>query len=235
MVVASIARGGLSGEEMAKLDAVLESDGGDVDLGFLVDQWKKLRAAQQPAPAAVAAAGRVSPVSPTDIVAPDSTPMDLDLASATSAARPPMKLKLFQFSEDKRPAFYGTYRRRSAVVRGRRPFKCEANLDYEYVSPSFATLPFCARYPAQDLTNARTGTIPVRTGRKKSRATTARTLIRILRAKRSPRRWMMGLSLPTGTFPTTKVQTLNWPSEAEPQRLRPRTTMPDAQSRRNTR
>ncbi|VDN13821.1 unnamed protein product [Dibothriocephalus latus] len=42
------------------------------------------------------------------------------------------KTKLFQFVENYRPAYYGTWRRRSVVISGRRPFvKDRLQLDYE--------------------------------------------------------------------------------------------------------
>ncbi|VDD81839.1 unnamed protein product [Mesocestoides corti] len=42
------------------------------------------------------------------------------------------KAKLFQFVENYRPAYYGTWRRRSYVIKGRRPFsKDHLQLDYE--------------------------------------------------------------------------------------------------------
>lgn len=43
-------------------------------------------------------------------------------------------VKLFQFDENHRPAYYGTWSRRSAAVNGRRPFGRDKSLDYEYDS-----------------------------------------------------------------------------------------------------
>lgn len=40
-------------------------------------------------------------------------------------------VKLLQFDENNRPAYYGTYGKRSRTVRGRRPLAKEAGLDYE--------------------------------------------------------------------------------------------------------
>lgn len=43
-----------------------------------------------------------------------------------------MKAKLLQFTENYRPAYYGTWRKTSAVVRPRRPFACDSRLlNYE--------------------------------------------------------------------------------------------------------
>jgi len=43
-----------------------------------------------------------------------------------------MKAKLFQFSENYRPAYYGTWQKQSQLISGRRPFAKDTNhLDYE--------------------------------------------------------------------------------------------------------
>ncbi|VDP09010.1 unnamed protein product, partial [Schistosoma curassoni] len=42
-----------------------------------------------------------------------------------------LRAKLFQFVENYRPAYYGTWRRRSRIVTGRRPFaRDDYQLDY---------------------------------------------------------------------------------------------------------
>uniref|UniRef100_A0A158R3X3 Chromatin assembly factor 1 subunit A n=1 Tax=Syphacia muris TaxID=451379 RepID=A0A158R3X3_9BILA len=46
--------------------------------------------------------------------------------------RNPMKAKLFQFHDNYRPPYYGTWRKRSECIKGRRPFAKDTNiLDYE--------------------------------------------------------------------------------------------------------
>ena len=45
------------------------------------------------------------------------------------------KKKLFQFYEDERPPYFGTWRKKSEVVRGRRPFAHDPSVaDYSYDS-----------------------------------------------------------------------------------------------------
>lgn len=45
------------------------------------------------------------------------------------------KKKLFQFYEDVRPAYFGTFRRTSSIVHGRRPFAHDPSIDdYSYDS-----------------------------------------------------------------------------------------------------
>uniref|UniRef100_A0A915PPR3 Chromatin assembly factor 1 subunit A n=1 Tax=Setaria digitata TaxID=48799 RepID=A0A915PPR3_9BILA len=41
------------------------------------------------------------------------------------------RAKLFQFHDNWRPAYYGTWRKRSTVITGRRPFAKDAEIDYE--------------------------------------------------------------------------------------------------------
>lgn len=43
-------------------------------------------------------------------------------------------VKLLQFDENHRPAYYGTWSRKSATVNGRRPFNKDCTMDYEYDS-----------------------------------------------------------------------------------------------------
>ncbi|VDO49498.1 unnamed protein product [Haemonchus placei] len=46
--------------------------------------------------------------------------------------RNPMRAKLFQFHDNYRPPYYGTWRTRSTMITGRRPFTTkEENIDYE--------------------------------------------------------------------------------------------------------
>lgn len=55
---------------------------------------------------------------------------DVVVVEELNASR--MKAKLFQFSENYRPAYYGTWQKRSRFISGRRPFaKDTKQLDYE--------------------------------------------------------------------------------------------------------
>lgn len=45
-----------------------------------------------------------------------------------------VKMRLYQFSEDRRPPYYGSMSKRSKLVTGRRPYTHEENVDYEYDS-----------------------------------------------------------------------------------------------------
>lgn len=44
--------------------------------------------------------------------------------------RNPMKAKLFQFHDNYRPPYYGTWRKRSECIKGRRPFAKDTNVYY---------------------------------------------------------------------------------------------------------
>ncbi|KIH50254.1 hypothetical protein ANCDUO_19668, partial [Ancylostoma duodenale] len=46
--------------------------------------------------------------------------------------KPPMRAKLYQFHDNYRPPYYGTWRTHSKVITGRRPFSTvEETIDYE--------------------------------------------------------------------------------------------------------
>ena len=60
-------------------------------------------------------------------------------ASTSSAeageAEPPLKMRLLQFHTDVRPAYFGTWTKKSALVAGRRPLGQDTqHFDYEYDS-----------------------------------------------------------------------------------------------------
>ncbi|KAK4510797.1 uncharacterized protein ATC70_005231 [Mucor velutinosus] len=54
--------------------------------------------------------------------------------ATTTRQYPGLKMKLLQFHEDVRPAYYGTWTKEESVVMGRTPFAKHEALDYEYDS-----------------------------------------------------------------------------------------------------
>ncbi|KAF1804116.1 chromatin assembly factor 1 subunit A-domain-containing protein [Mucor lusitanicus] len=54
--------------------------------------------------------------------------------ATTTRQLPGLKMKLLQFHEDVRPAYYGTWTKEESVVTGRTPFAKHEALDYEYDS-----------------------------------------------------------------------------------------------------
>ena len=62
------------------------------------------------------------------------------IAMDPNATQPPhnstshqVKMKLLSFHENNRPAYYGTWSKKSGVVGGRKPFCKDSVLDYEVV------------------------------------------------------------------------------------------------------
>uniref|UniRef100_A0A8R1EJB1 Chromatin assembly factor 1 subunit A dimerization domain-containing protein n=2 Tax=Caenorhabditis japonica TaxID=281687 RepID=A0A8R1EJB1_CAEJA len=56
------------------------------------------------------------------------------LNSATKLEKPKqndMKAKFYQFHENRRPPYYGTWRKKSTIIRGWTPFAEETGIDYE--------------------------------------------------------------------------------------------------------
>jgi len=61
--------------------------------------------------------------------------MESDIIDLTGGTIPHYKMKLLQFCENHRPAYYGTWRKNTKIISGRHPFKKDTELlDYDFDS-----------------------------------------------------------------------------------------------------
>ena len=95
--------------------------------GQLLARWKSLKATLATAkPAGPHSPAKAEPAA----AAMETAVVEIDVDAKVGR----VKMRLYQFSEDRRPPYYGSMSKRSKLVTGRRPYAHEENVDYEYDS-----------------------------------------------------------------------------------------------------